>query len=118
MNEYDVVIHMNEPRYWALLLGSFACGLALIRRFQSLEGNVLERALKQMGWVLIGLQIAYQIYMVVDHGSIGPCTAACLFTFAASTYCGAQLLRRNHGCLSTQHSWAPSVVFTPSSRRS
>ena len=68
MNEYDVVIHMNEPRYWALLLGSFACGLGLIRRFQSLEGNVLERALKQMGWVLIGLQIAYQIYMVVDPG--------------------------------------------------
>ena len=52
MNEYDVIIHMNEPRkYWALLLGSFACGLALIRRFQRLEGNVLERALNQMGWV-------------------------------------------------------------------
>lgn len=68
MNEYDVIIHMNEPRYWALLMGSFACGLALIRRFQRLEGNVLERALKQMGWVLIALQVAYQIYMVVDPG--------------------------------------------------
>ena len=66
MNQYDVVIHMNEPRYWVLLLGSFACGWALIRRFKSLKDSTKNRALTQMGWTLILLQVAYQCYMVVN----------------------------------------------------
>ena len=46
MNEYDVVIRMSEPRYWVLLAGSLLAGWALIRRFQSIDEVVKDRALK------------------------------------------------------------------------
>ena len=117
MNEYDVIIHMNEPRYWALLLGSFACGLALIRRFQRLKGNVLERALKQMGWVLIALQVAYQIYgrrprIPLDCAPVPPLL-----------FCGINiwLVALNYWRNRTVYLCSiqgTMLVFTPSSRRS
>jgi hypothetical integral membrane protein (TIGR02206 family) len=66
MNQYDVVIHMSEPRYWALLLGSLLAGLALHWRFKSLGEDRKDRALTQMGWVLISLQIGYQLVMALD----------------------------------------------------
>ena len=68
MNQYDVVIRMSEPRYWVLLVLSFLAGLALIRRFKGLQGASRDRALKQMGWVLLVLQIGYQIRDVVGSG--------------------------------------------------
>ncbi|MGB2423348.1 MAG: YwaF family protein [Flavobacteriales bacterium] len=66
MNQYDVVIHMNEPRYWALLLASLLAGLALHWRFKSLDEDRKDRALIQMGWVLIALQVGYQLVMALD----------------------------------------------------
>lgn len=68
MNEYDVVIHMTEPRYWVLLVASLLAGIALINRFKGLEGDSKDRALTQMGWVLIALQVAYQAVMALDPG--------------------------------------------------
>ena len=66
MNRYDVVIHMNEPRYWVMLGLSFLVGLALVRRFNGLKGEAKDRGLVQMGAVLLTLQVGYQIYMVLD----------------------------------------------------
>ena len=68
MNEYDVVIRMTEPRYWVLLLGSLLAGLALIHRFKGLQGEAKDRALLQMGGVLVALQVAYQAVMALDPG--------------------------------------------------
>ena len=45
MNRYDVVIHMNEPRYWVMLGLSFLVGLALVRRFNGLKGKAKDRGL-------------------------------------------------------------------------
>ena len=66
MNRYDVVIHMDEPRYWVMLGLSFLVGLALVRRFNGLKGEAKDRGLVQMGAVLLTLQVGYQIYMVLD----------------------------------------------------
>jgi hypothetical integral membrane protein (TIGR02206 family) len=68
MNSYDVIIHMNEPRYWALLLGSFLAGMWLVRRFNGLDAEAKPRALRQMGWTVVALQVGYQMYMVLDPG--------------------------------------------------
>jgi len=68
MNQYDVVIRMSEPRYWVLLVLSFLAGLALIRRFKGLQGASRDRALKQLGGVLLALQIGYQAVMLLDPG--------------------------------------------------
>ena len=59
MNQYDVVIRMGEPRYWVLLSLSFVAGLALLRRFKTLEAERKTPALRQVGWTLIALQLAY-----------------------------------------------------------
>ena len=67
MNEYDVVIRMSEPRYWVLLAGSLLAGWALIRRFQSIDEVVKDRALKQLGGVLLLLQVGYQGWMLFDE---------------------------------------------------
>jgi hypothetical integral membrane protein (TIGR02206 family) len=68
MNQYDVVIHATEPRYWLLLVGSLLAGWALVRRFQSLEASRKDAALIQMGWTLVALQIGYQLFMLLDPG--------------------------------------------------
>ena len=67
MNEYDVVIRMSEPRYWVLLAGSLLAGWALIRRFQSIDEVGKDRALKQLGGVLLLLQVGYQGWMLFDE---------------------------------------------------
>ena len=68
MNQYDVVIRMGEPRYWVLLSLSFVAGLALLRRFKTLEAERKTPALRQVGWTLIALQLAYQVYMLLAPG--------------------------------------------------
>ena len=65
MNEYDVVIHMAETRYWVLLVASFVAGIALINRFKGLQGNAKNRALTQMGWVLIAFYASYLISLAI-----------------------------------------------------
>ena len=37
MNKYDVVIHMDETRFWVALVATVASGLALVRHFGSLK---------------------------------------------------------------------------------
>ena len=66
MNQYDVVIHMSEPRYWMLLVASLIGGLTLLNRFKRLSEGRKDRALKQLGWTLLTLQVAYQFYMLLD----------------------------------------------------
>ena len=66
MNQYDVVIHMSEPRYWMLLVASLIGGLTLLNRFKRLSEGRKDRALKQLGWTLLALQVAYQFYMLLD----------------------------------------------------
>ena len=68
MNQYDVVIRMGEPRYWVLLSVSFAAGWALLSRFKALGLDRKDRALRRVGWILIALQVAYQVYMLAAPG--------------------------------------------------
>ena len=39
-----------------------------MRRFKTLDLDRKDRALKQVGWVLIALQVAYQVYMLAAPG--------------------------------------------------
>ena len=64
MNKYDVVIHMDEPRFWVALVATVVSGLALVRHFGKLEGDAKERALRQMGWAILAMQVGYQLYMI------------------------------------------------------
>ena len=50
---YDVVIHMDEPRYWYLILGSILAGFVVVQAFQKLTDNRKESALRAMGVVMI-----------------------------------------------------------------
>ena len=94
MNQYDVVIRMSEPRYWVLLVLSFLAGLALIRRFKGLQGASRDRALKQMGGVLLALQIGYQVVMLLDPGFEWT-----LHRSLPLHFCGINIWQRWAGCL-------------------
>ena len=50
---YDIVIRMDEPRYWYFLLGSFLAGFVVVQAFQKLRGERKERALRNMGIFMV-----------------------------------------------------------------
>ena len=50
---YDVVIHMDEPRYWYFLLASVLVGFVVVQAFQKLTGASKERALRNMGFFMV-----------------------------------------------------------------
>ena len=49
MNSYDVVIHANEVRYWAFMIGSILAGIWVVRTFASLDEKARDVALRQGG---------------------------------------------------------------------
>ena len=64
MNRYDVVIHMDEPRFWVALVATVVSGLVLVRHFGRLEGDAKDRALRLMGGAILAMQVGYQLYMI------------------------------------------------------
>ena len=115
MNEYDVVIRMSEPRYWVLLVGSLLAGRALIRRFQSLDDGVKDRALRQLGWVLLLLQLGYQGWMVFDEAFDWTIHRSLPLHFVESTSGWSRSIASGEirRCICLQPLWEPSEGCTP-----
>ena len=62
-DQYDVVIHMDETRFWVAMLATVASGLAWCGTSVS-RGDAKARALRQMGWAILAMQVGYQLYMI------------------------------------------------------
>lgn len=59
---YDVIIHADEPRYWAMLLLTLAGGMLLIKAMDRLDAEARERLLPRLGWLLIGFNLLLPLY--------------------------------------------------------
>tara|TARA_B110000503_G_scaffold51760_1_gene83448 strand:+ start:4652 stop:5413 length:762 start_codon:yes stop_codon:yes gene_type:complete len=63
---YDVVIHSNEPRYWAFLLGSLILGILLVHFFHRLEEEKKSPMLKRLGVFLFLGNVTLPLYAILD----------------------------------------------------
>ena len=67
---YDVVIHMNEPRYWYFMLGSILAGFVVVQAFQKLTGASKERALRNMGFFMIFVSLVPPLYGMLNPDGV------------------------------------------------
>ena len=63
---YDVVIHMDEPRYWYFMLGSVLAGFVVVQAFQKLTGARKERALRNMGIFMVFVNLIPPLYGILN----------------------------------------------------
>jgi hypothetical integral membrane protein (TIGR02206 family) len=63
--KYDVIIHSDEPRYWAMLLGTLLGGLLLIKAMDRLGESARSRFLPKLGWILVGLNLVLPLYAII-----------------------------------------------------
>ncbi len=64
--KYDVIIESSEPRYWFFLLASLLLGALFIRRFDLLNQDRRDRALRQMGYFFIVANFSLPIFSMLD----------------------------------------------------
>lgn len=59
---YDVIIHMDEPRYWYFMIGSILIGYTVVQAFQKLTGARKERALRNLGIFMVLVCLVPPLY--------------------------------------------------------
>ena len=63
---YDVVIHMDESRYWYFLLGSVLAGFVMVQAFQKLKDTSKERALWNLGVFMVFANLVPTFYGLLN----------------------------------------------------
>ncbi|MBN31475.1 MAG: hypothetical protein CL845_05705 [Crocinitomicaceae bacterium] len=99
---YDIVIRMDEPRYWYFLLGSFLAGFVVVQAFQKLRGERKERALRNMGIFMVCVNLVLPLY-----GMLHPDVDLSLHRNLPVHFCGINGLLVAFNCF-----WKNQKIFT------
>ena len=63
---YDVIVRMDEPRYWYCLISSVLVGYTVVQAYQKLTGSRKERALRNLGIFMIFVNLMPPLYGMLN----------------------------------------------------